>query len=79
MKPQEEHHLEAKKTSVLRQKLNNYIPNWCLKRLFCCKPCHLNKQERLFAKAQDSLEDETDIINLFKQLRHLEAFYRTSL
>ena len=39
----------------------------------------MSRQERLFEKARDALDNEINIINVLKQIRHFEAFYRLSL
>lgn len=70
--------LNDKETSLTRQKLNDWIPGWMLRCCYC-KPCRLSRQERLFEKARDALDNEINIINVLKQIRHFEAFYRLSL
>lgn len=55
---------------------------WSVQRLnkLCCQVwkclpcCRLRREERLFAKARDSLMEETDIVQFLKKIRRLEAF-----
>ena len=46
---------------------------WPFAKLFKC--CRLSKEERLFAKARDTLDDEIDIINVVKKLRKMESYF----
>ena len=57
--------LNAKKTSIFRQKINSCFKRW-----------HLNREERLFAKARSNLDDEIDIVKFLRKIRRIEAFER---
>ena len=63
-------YLDDKKTSWLRQKFISCCPIHCIRLSSCCR---LNREERLFVKAREKYEEEVDIIDFLKRIRHIET------